>query len=172
MSYAPAVISRLRPERPWREHARLYVDLFADRAVAAALWPGTSGGPRSAARASAMLEADIEHWQREAFGPWVFFEADTGAFIGRGGLRRGHVAGRDCVEILYAVRSDAWGHGYAGEMTRTALARARRLGLTEVVGLAATTNGASLRVLSRAGIRFEAVVEHAGLAHQLGRFYL
>jgi [ribosomal protein S5]-alanine N-acetyltransferase len=172
VSYVSAVRSRLRPERPWREHARLYVDLFADPAVAAALWPGTLGGPRTAAQASAMLEADIEHWQRDAFGPWVFFEADTGVFVGRGGLRRGTVAGRDCVELLYAVRSDAWGHGYAGEITRTALAQAKRLGLSEVVGLAATTNGASLRVLSRAGIRFEAVIERAGLPHELGRFYL
>src|SRR5271155_736339 len=102
--YAPAVSSRLRPERPWREHARLYIDLFADRTVAAALWPGALGGPRTAAQASALLEADIEHWQREAFGPWVFFEARTGVFVGRGGLRRGTVAGRECVEVLYAVR--------------------------------------------------------------------
>jgi [ribosomal protein S5]-alanine N-acetyltransferase len=151
---------------------RLYIDLFADRAVAAALWPGTLGGPRSASQASAMLEADIVHWQRESFGPWVFFEAETGVFVGRGGLRRGTVAGRECVEVLYAVRSDAWGHGYAGEMTRTALAHARRLGLSEVVGLASTANGASLRVLSREGIRFESVVEHAGLPHELGRFRL
>jgi [ribosomal protein S5]-alanine N-acetyltransferase len=171
VSYASAVSSRLRPERPWREHARLYIDLFADRTVAAALWPGALGGPRTAAQAAAMLEADIEHWQREAFGPWVFFEAQTGMFVGRGGLRRGAVAGRECVEVLYAVRSDAWGRGYAGEMTRTALALARRLGMTEVVGVAARTNVASLRVLSREGIRFESVVEHAGLPHELGRFY-
>jgi len=151
---------------------RLYVDLFADRAVAAALWPGALGGPRTARQASEMLAADIEHWQRESFGLWVFFEAQTGMFVGRGGLRRTTVAGRQCVEVLYAVRSDAWGRGYASEMASVALAHARRLGLAEVVGLAATGNSASLRVLEKAGIRFEGVCERAGLPHKLGRFLL
>jgi RimJ/RimL family protein N-acetyltransferase len=166
----PAKPRRLRPERPWREHAELYRDLFTDPAVAARLWPGALGGPRTRQQASEILAADISHWQRELFGPWVFFETTTGLFIGRGGLRRRTVADRECVEVLYAVRSDAWGAGYATEMAATAVAHGRRLGLTQVVGFTSTANGASRRVLEKVGMRFEEIFEHAGLPFWLGRY--
>ena len=146
---APAQRMRLRPERPWQEHAALYRDLFADPAVAATLWPDPHGGPRSAEQSSAILAADIRHWQQESFGPWVFFDAATGVFVGRGGLRRTTVLGSEAVELLYAVRSELWGDGYATEMATIAMARARGLGLGEVVGFTATTNAASRRVLEK-----------------------
>lgn len=172
MRNAPAKLTRLRLERPWQEHASLYRDLFADPAVADTLWPGALGGPRTTQQASEMLNADIRHWWQASFGPWVFFETATGVFVGRGGLRRTTVGGRDCVEVLYAVRSDAWGEGNATEMATTAVAHARRLGLAEIVGFAAITNGASCRVLEKVGMRFEATFEYAGLPHRLGRLIL
>jgi [ribosomal protein S5]-alanine N-acetyltransferase len=161
---------RLRAQRPWREHERLYADLFADPAVAATLWPGTLGGVRTREQSRGILDADIEHWLQERFGPWVFFEAG-GMFVGRGGLRRTTVAGRDCVEVLYAVRSDAWGRGYATEIAMLAVAHARRLGLTDIVGFTMTANLASRRVLEKAGMRFDEreTFEYAGLTHWLGR---
>ena len=158
---------RLRPERPWLEHARLYRDLFADPAVSAELWPGHPPDPADD-RAADILAGDIDHWQRHSFGPWVFFESATGMFVGRGGLRSSTVAGRECVEVVYAVRSDAWGRGYATDMAVMALQRARQLRLAEVVGLTAIGNRASRRVLEKAGIRLEERVEHAGLTHLLG----
>jgi hypothetical protein len=54
-------------------------------------------------------------------------------------------------------------------MAATAVAQARRMGLAQVVGVTATTNVASRRVLEKVGIRCDEVVEHAGLAHWLGR---
>jgi ribosomal-protein-alanine N-acetyltransferase len=159
---------RLRPERPWQEHARLYRDLFADPGVCLALWPGQPIDPSDDRRASDILASDIDHWQRRSFGPWVFFESATGMFVGRGGLRTATVAGRDCVEVLYAVRSDAWGRGYATDMAVLAVAHARRLRLGEVVGLTAVGNRASRRVLEKAGMRPEERIEHAGLPHLLG----
>jgi RimJ/RimL family protein N-acetyltransferase len=160
---------RLRPERPWQEHAGLYRDLFADPAVAATLWPGPHGGPRTDRQSSAILATDLLHWQRESFGPWLFFETSSGLFVGRCGLRRTTILGRRSVELLYAVRSDSWGEGHATEMAAAAMAHARRLGLAEVVGFTATTNRASRRVLEKAGMRFETIFEHAGQPHWLGR---
>jgi RimJ/RimL family protein N-acetyltransferase len=160
---------RLRLERPWQEHAGLYRDLFADPAVAATLWPGAHGGPRTDRQASAILATDLLHWQRESFGPWLFFETSSGVFVGRCGLRRTTILGRRSVELLYAVRSDSWGEGHATEMATAAMAHARRLGLAEVVGFTAITNRASRRVLEKAGMRFETIFEHAGLPHWLGR---
>jgi len=169
MTQTAVRLTRLTHERPWQEHARLYADLFADPAVAATLWPGALGGPRSDRQATEMLARDIAHWQERSFGPWVFFETGTGVFVGRGGLRVADMAGRECVEVLYAVRSDAWGRGYATEMAGLAVAHARRLGLPDVVGFTASTNRASRRVLESAGIRFEALVDRAGEPHWLGR---
>jgi [ribosomal protein S5]-alanine N-acetyltransferase len=159
---------RLRPERPWQEHAHLYRDLFSEPAVAASLWP-REPVERADARAAQMLAGDIDHWQKCSFGPWVFFEITTGVFVGRGGLRRATVAGRECVEVLYAVRRDAWGRGYATDMATLAVEHARHLRLAEVVGLTTTGNHASRRVLEKTGMRLQERVEHAGLPHLMGR---
>jgi RimJ/RimL family protein N-acetyltransferase len=172
LSYAPPRARALRCERPWLEHLALYRDLFRNPAIASALWPGALGGPRTERQARELLSADIHHWEERHFGPWVFFEQTTGVFVGRGGLRGTTIAGAECVEVLYAVRPDAWGRGYATEMARLAVAEGRRLGLGDVVGIAATSNLASRRVLEKAGLRVEATVEHAGLPHWLGRVRL
>jgi len=161
--------SRLRPERPWQEHATLYRDLFADPPVAAGLWPSATGRPHSSRRALEALAGDIRHWAERSYGPWVFFETDTGMFVGRGGLRTASVGGEECVEVLYAVRSDAWGRGYATEMATLAVAYARRLRLTEVVGFTAVSNRASRHVLEKVGMRIEATFERGGVDHWLGR---
>jgi ribosomal-protein-alanine N-acetyltransferase len=157
---------RLRHERPWLEHARLYEDLFSHPAVAAALWPGQ---PRDAEHAAEILAADIEHWQTRSFGPWVFFETATGVFVGRGGLRASTIAGTECVEVIYALRPDAWGRGYATDIATIAIEHARQIRVTEVVGIATASNLASRRVLEKAGLRLLERVEHAGLPHILGR---
>ena len=162
-------MTRLRPERPWREHERLYRDLFADPAVAMTLWPGALGGARSPRQSAQILGADIAHWQEASFGPWVFFEAASGMFVGRGGLRRCKLDGRETVELLYAVRSDAWGVGYASEIAALSVAHAGHIGLTEVVGFTATTNRASRRVLEKSGIRLTGTFEYAGVPHLIGR---
>jgi [ribosomal protein S5]-alanine N-acetyltransferase len=159
---------RLRRERPWQEHARLYEDLFADPAVAKALWPH-EGRERAGERALEVLRRDIEHWQSHSFGPWVFFELATGMFVGRGGLRRSVIAGSECVEVLYALRPDVWGRGYASEIALVSVQHARALQIREVVGLAAVGNHASRRVLEKAGLPPRERVEHAGLPHLLGR---
>jgi ribosomal-protein-alanine N-acetyltransferase len=163
---------RLRLERPWQEHADLYQELFADSVVAATLWPGALGGARTPRQASEILTADIGHWQRDSFGPWMFFEEATGAFVGRGGLRRCTIAGSECVELLYAVRPEAWGQGHATEIAFASQACARDLGLSEIVGMTLLTNVASRRVLEKAGLRFDRVQAHAGLPHWLGRLVL
>ena len=116
---------RLRYERPWQEHLALYRDLFADPAVVRMLWAAGSAGQPHEDRGQAVLAEDIRHWQERSFGPWAFFAADTGLFVGRGGLRTTTVAGRECVEVAYAVRSEEWGRGYATEMATVSVAHAR-----------------------------------------------
>jgi RimJ/RimL family protein N-acetyltransferase len=160
---------RLRWERPWQEHLPLYRALFADPAVGRALWPARAEAGTLEDRGERVLAADIRHWQERSFGPWAFFSAETGLFVGRGGLATTTIAGRQCVEVAYAVRPEEWGRGYATEMASIAVAHARTLGLAELVGLSAAGNHASRRVLEKCGMRYERTVQRAGLAHWLGQ---
>ncbi len=68
------------------------------------------------------------------------------------------------------MRPDAWGRGYASEIAQVTVAHARRLGLTNVVGLVSTVNMPSRRVLEKVGLYFDgSLVDHAGIPHRLGR---
>jgi ribosomal-protein-alanine N-acetyltransferase len=163
----------LRGERPQPAHAPHFVELFGSESVAATLWPPPHGGPRTPAQARELLEQDLAHWATEGFGPWIFFERDDGAaFAGHAGLRRGVLDREPILEVLYAVHPERWGRGYATEMARAAVERARQLGLSEIVGFTLTTNLASQRVLQKAGLRHERTLRHAGLPHWLGRLRL
>lgn len=157
----------LAARRPQPGDERLYAALFGDERVSATLWPGALGGPRTPEQAARLLARDLEHWERQGFGPWVFHVA--GRFAGRGGLERTEVGGRPCVEVLYAVAPACWGCGHATAMARLALRRAAELELPEVVGFAWTENPASIRVLEKAGLRFDREIVHAGLPHWFGR---
>jgi ribosomal-protein-alanine N-acetyltransferase len=156
---------RLRGEPPSAQHLEALAVLWGDPAVAAWLWPGQLGGPRTGEQVAAMLAEELEHWRRHGFGMWVFYERASGALVGCGGLRRGDGG----VEVLYSLVSPQWGRGYATEIAQAAVAAAAALGLAEVVGYALPANVASLRVLTKAGLRFEGQIERAGLTHLLGR---
>jgi ribosomal-protein-alanine N-acetyltransferase len=153
--------------RPQPGDEPLYAQLFGDPEVGATLWPGELGGPRSHEQSATFLAHDLEHWERDGFGPWVFHADDV--FAGRGGLERTEVGGMPSVEVLYAVTAACWGHGYATAMARLAVEHAAELGLPEVVGFAWTANPASVRVLEKAGLVFDREIEHAGLPHWFGR---
>lgn len=161
---------RLRGERPRAEHAERYVELLGNAEVALRLFPPPfDSGPRTPEQAAEWLTDDIDHWDQLGFGVWVFFEAGSGRFVGRGGLRRTEICGRPTVEVTLALLPEAWGQGYATEMANKAVQAARAVGLVEVCGLALPTNLASQRALEKAGLRHQGEVEHAGLPHWLGR---
>jgi len=130
----------------------------------------TLGGLRSAAQTAALLEELVAHWERHAYGLWVFRTNDDDCFVGRAGLRHVAVAGQPAVELAYALAAEFWGRGLATEMARAILTLAfDELGMPEVVGFTLPTNRASQRVLSKVGFRFERDIIHADLPHRLYR---
>lgn len=144
--------------------------LFADPRVAGALWPGELGGPLSPERADALLAADMAHWRRHGFGPWIFARRDDGVAVGRGGLAWSTIGDARHIELLYAVAAGRWGRGHATEIGQAALAFAReRLPGHQIVAITRTGNLASRRVMEKAGLRFAGELEHAGLPHVLYR---
>lgn len=93
---------------------------------------------------------------RNGYGLWAV-EVD-GRFIGYTGLAPlgFEVRGGEFVEVGWRLSRDAWGHGYATEAARAALADGfGRVGLTEVVSVTARSNVRSQRVMRRLGMSYD-----------------
>jgi len=81
--------------------------------------------------------------------------AETGSFIGFVGLATPSFDApfMPCVEIGWRLRRDAWGHGYATEAARAALAHGfQTLGLDEIVSFTTVGNTPSIAVMRRLGM--------------------
>lgn len=117
----------------------------------------------------AFLDEKLAHWREHGFGIWVFRDA-SGAFVGRCGIHRKTVLGKDEVELGYIVRSDLWSQGYATEM---ALAVAQyafdELGLPNVVAFTREDNARSRRVLEKSGFAYETNYDDDGVPAVLYR---
>ena len=172
-----------------RMRAGDYDDIFrlhTDARVVATL-----GGPRTEEQTRDYLHLCLDHWETYRWGQWMFQEripgghevssdrptlGDTarGQFVGRCGLRHYGVAGADVgpdeIELLYTLRADYWGRGWATEMARAVLRMAfDQLGLETVVAFTLPTNRGSRRVMEKCGMRYERDITHANLPHVLYR---
>ena len=141
--------------------------LLNDPAVA-----GWLGCVRTRAAIKATIEKEVAHWREHGFGPYVLVSAGTREIVGRGGLRRVEVLGRQEVELFYAVKPAQWGTGLASFMVREALDQGfRERGLSSVVAFTIPGNAASLRVIEKFGFAREGDFAHAGLPHVLFRLH-
>jgi RimJ/RimL family protein N-acetyltransferase len=81
--------------------------------------------------------------------------------------------GPDDFELGYRLRRAAWGRGYATEGARALVRRGfTALGVTRVVAAALVTNGASLRVLEKVGLRQVGRFAVPGFEHPAATFAL
>jgi RimJ/RimL family protein N-acetyltransferase len=116
-----------------------------------------------------MLEADMTHWEKHGFGPWVYRLID-GEPAARGGLWSTVLDGVAETEVQYAVASALWGQGLATEIAGAAVREAfDSLGLAEVVCFTVPGNIGSRRVMEKAGFQYERDIMRAGLPHVLYR---
>jgi RimJ/RimL family protein N-acetyltransferase len=112
----------------------------------------------------------IEDWDRIGFSLWAIRDRETGAFIGRGGLRPVTIDGVDEVELGYGLRPEWWDRGIATEMSRTALEVGfERLGLQSIVAFTMPTNVRSRHVMEKLGMTFERDITWADMPHVLYR---
>jgi ribosomal-protein-alanine N-acetyltransferase len=166
----PARLStaRLVCERLGAEHDPELRILLSDPRVARTLSP--TGEPLSQAEASANLRDKIDHWTRMGFGMWLLRDRVTGEPVGRGGLQCTFASGRDEVEVGWAIVPERWGEGLATELALASVhAGLEHLRLSELIAFTLPSNIASLRVMQKAGFRFDAEIVHVGLAHLLYR---
>jgi RimJ/RimL family protein N-acetyltransferase len=161
-------IARLVYERLRAEHAAELAPLLLDPRVTRTLWPGS--GPVDEARLEESLQQKEEHWDRFGFGLWLLRDRENGEMVGRGGLQHTFVGGRAEIEAGWAIMPERWGQGLATELALTSLDVAfGALRFTDVIAFALPDNGASIRVMGKAGFAYERDIVHAGLPHVLYR---
>ncbi len=138
--------------RSWRgDDLDPFAALNADPAVTKFL-----AGPRSreaSAEMIARLQAGIDE---RGWGLWA---VDVGGLcIGFTGITYPRFESHftPCVEIGWRLAREAWGHGYAMEAARVALAFGFAvLDLTEIVSFTAVRNARSRRVMERIGMSYD-----------------
>lgn len=102
------------------------------------------------------MEHIRSHFHRHGFGLWAVDVIGGATFIGFIGLS---VPSFDapfmpCVELGYRLAFEHWGHGYATEGARAALAFGfATVGLPEIVAMTAVGNRRSRRVMERLGMK-------------------
>jgi [ribosomal protein S5]-alanine N-acetyltransferase len=90
--------------------------------------------------------------RKVGYGPWIVLEKAGRVIIGFGGLYDDPFDAGWGIEVSYHLAPPAWGNGYATELTKFCLQMAHdELGFAEVRAFAHPDNGASRRVLDKAG---------------------
>ncbi len=103
----------------------------------------------------ALVDLVEEHIEREGWGLWALEVRVTGVFAGFTGLARPRFDAHfmPAVEVGWRLARAAWGHGYATEAARAAVAFGfDALELSEIVSFTAAGNRRSRAVMERLGM--------------------
>ncbi len=135
-----------------------YAEMCADPEVMRYLG---AGQPMSRADTWRQLAMLLGHWQLRGYGMWAVEDRARGHLIGRIGFF--NPEGWPGFELGWMLGRPYWGHGFATEGAREALAYAfRELQQTHVISLIRPQNTASIRVAERLGQRLERRVDVRG----------
>ena len=141
---------RLRLRMFRQTDADAYANMVADTEVERYL----SGQPLSPSEAWRHMAMLLGHWQLFGFGPWAVEERASGELVGRIGPY--YPAGWPDLELIWTIRRQSWGHGYATEGARAALTYVfKQMGRDRVISLIRAQNTASIRVAEKLGQRLQ-----------------
>ena len=96
-----------------------------------------------------------QRWAEDGLGLWAVERREGGAFLGFTGLAppRFEAVFTPCVEVGWRLATEAWGHGYATEAARAALAFGFEVrGLSEILSWTVPANLRSRAVMARIGM--------------------
>lgn len=111
--------------------------------------------PLSRAESDALIDRIESHFDDRGFGFFAIERKDTGAFVGMAGLAvpRFEAHFMPAVEIGWRLAEAHWGHGFATEAARAALAHGfGPLGFEEIVAFTVPANRRSRAVMERLGM--------------------
>lgn len=166
-----AVPSELRSTRlllrRWTEHDRPTFAQMNGDPVVMEYYPSTL----SRSDSDAFVERIEGHFEAAGFGLWAVEIESTNSFVGYVGLWPATFDAHftPALEVGWRLRSEVWGHGYATEAARIALADGfLRLGVDEIVSFTAAVNQPSRRVMEKLGMRRASAddFEHPSVAAQ------
>ena len=124
----------------------------------------------------ALVDRIQQHWEDHGFGLWALEVLGTAPFIGFCGLSKVRFCAHftPCVEVSWRLAAAHWGHGYATEAAKLAIAHGfSALALSEVVSFTSIGNLRSRAVMERLGMRHDPAgdFDHPSLPpdHQLAQ---
>jgi len=158
--------------RAWREEDQpAFAAMNADARVME-FFPA----PLTDAESQALMVRIRDEFSTEGFGAYAVERLSDGELLGFAGLHRVTYSGgmEGQVEILWRLRHDAWGQGYATEAARACIAHAAKLGIPELIAFAYVGNQRSLNVMKKLGMECVGEFDHPGLpeGHPLRRHAL
>jgi RimJ/RimL family protein N-acetyltransferase len=107
-----------------------------------------------------ILEKMIDFWAQHGCGRWAVINKENGDLIGLCGFRLLD----STPELFYLFAKDAWGKGLATEAAGAMLGYGfRELGFERIVAATRHGNAASIRVLTKIGMRYEKEISHSGI---------
>jgi RimJ/RimL family protein N-acetyltransferase len=150
--------ARLNGRPVTSEDLRFISDVWNDARVTP-----TIGEPCTEDETKARIERWTRHWADHGFGTMVFEEQATVRPIGWGGLQYSTIGIGERLTVGYVIAPDAWRRGFASEIAGASVNHAFDvLGVGEVYASVLATNGASRRVLEKAGLAVHQEIDHAG----------
>jgi ribosomal-protein-alanine N-acetyltransferase len=107
------------------------------------------------------IQRALSHHERHGYGMWAVVEKASGQLIGACGLK--HLEDGPLVEVGYHLARPVWGHGYAMEAAAACLCHGfEHLHMVRIVAVVAPASVASVRVIEKIGMTFEAMGRHYG----------
>ncbi len=108
--------------------------------------------PLTRVESDALVERIEAGFEADGFGLWALELKETGELLGFTGLAvpdfEAHFT--PAVEVGWRLARNAWGHGYATEAARAAVAFGfEEIGLPEIISFTSATNKRSIAVMQR-----------------------
>jgi RimJ/RimL family protein N-acetyltransferase len=134
--------------------------------------------PLTRAQSDALvLQRIIPQFAERGFGLWAVEVPDVAPFVGYVGLDVPTFEAdfAPCVEVGWRLAFPHWGHGYATEAARVAIAfGSEGAGLDEIVSFTSPANRRSIAVMERLGMSYAGEFDHPRLpaGHRLRRHVL
>jgi RimJ/RimL family protein N-acetyltransferase len=95
---------------------------------------------------------------------WAVEDKTTGTFIGQCGLRPVDEGAGPEIDLAYHYARGWWGKGYGTEAATAVLAHGLGpVGLERIMAVVVPENAGSWRILEKAGMRYEGLVDYYGL---------